>query len=65
MIDGLHCFLSQDEGAPLAACIFTSQGVEFITMESLISGSIADLSPVMRQRYACAFEVMAKQMRGK
>lgn len=65
MTDDLHCFLSQDEDAPLAVSIFASQGAEFIALEDLMNESITALSPVMRHRYACAFEVMAKQMRGK
>lgn len=65
MTDDLHCFLSQDEDAPLAVSIFTRRGAGFIALEDLMNESIADLSPVMRQRYACAFEVMSKQMRGK
>lgn len=61
---GLHAFLSLDESQPIGIMIFHKHGASIITLESFIEDSKIDLSSVMRQKYACAFEIMAKQLRG-
>jgi hypothetical protein len=60
---GITAFLSIEEDMPLGVCIFHKYGASVITLDELVNESKSDLSPIMRQRYACAFEVMAKQLR--
>lgn len=38
-------------------------GASLVTLEEFLIESKLDLSPQMRQRYACAFEIVAKQLR--
>lgn len=62
---GINVFLSMEEENPLGICIFHDHGASVITLEEFMKESRIDLSPQMCQRYACAFEVMAKQLRGR
>ena len=60
---GLTPFLSIDEDSPMGIFIGHKHGYSHFTLEEFMEESLIDLSPNMRQRYACAFEVMAKQLR--
>jgi|LGOV01.1.fsa_nt_gb hypothetical protein len=60
---GVTAFLGLEEDMPLGICIFHQHGGSYITLEEFLEESKGDLSTVLRQRYACAFEVMAKQLR--
>ena len=56
-------FLSLEEDRPLGICVCNDQGMEHVTLEQFMAESKIDLDNIMRQRYACAFEIMAKQLR--
>lgn len=58
-------FLSLEDNKPLSIFIGHDHGCEVITLEEFAEDSMTGLSQSMCQRYACAFEVMAKQLRGK
>lgn len=61
----LSVFLSMDEDQPLGLCVFHKFGASIVELNDFIEESRVDLSTAMRQRYACAFEIMAKQLRVK
>lgn len=56
-------FLSLDEDQPLGICVCDDYGLSLVSLEQFMDESKIDLSSSMRQRYACAFEIMAKQLR--
>ena len=60
---GLSIFVSIEEDAPLGICVFHDYGGSHVSFEEFMKESTIDLSKSMRQRYACAFEIMAKQLR--
>lgn len=60
---GVTAFLSLEEDNPLGICVFHDYGVSFMTLEEFMDESVIDLSAAMRQRYAGAFEIMAKRLR--
>lgn len=61
---GVRAFLSIEEENSLGICVFHAHGATFLTLEEFMEESLIDLSSQMRQRYAAAFEIMAKQLRG-
>ena len=61
----LTSFLRPEEENPLGICIFHKFGASVVTLQEFIEESKIDLSPVMRQRYAGAFEIIAKQLRSR
>ena len=60
---GISVFLSLEENQPLGICVFNEMGGTVITLEDFIEESKIGLSSQMSQRYAAAFEIMAKQLR--
>lgn len=61
---GVSAFLSLEENNHLGLCVFHKYGASFITLEEFMEEALIDLNRQMRQRYAAAFEIMAKQLRG-
>lgn len=59
----LQVFLSNEDDQPLGICVFHDQGGTVVELEEFLQESLIDMSSIMRQRYACAFDIMAKQMR--
>lgn len=59
----LTAFLIIEDENPLGICIFHKYGASVVTLEDFLEESKIDLSLAMRQRYAGAFEIMAKQLR--
>lgn len=59
----IHPFLSLEEENPLGIILGHDFGASFVTLEDFITESKIDLSPSMCHRYACAFEIIAKQLR--
>ena len=55
-------FLNMEESEPLGICIYHVYGASIFTLEEFMRESKTDLSKAMSQRYACAFEIMAKQL---
>lgn len=60
---GITVFMSMDAEAPLGIAVFHKYGASVIIYEELIRESKIDLCPIMRQRHACALEILAKQLR--
>ena len=60
---GIYAFLNLEDNASLGICIFHEYGASHVSLEEFIFESKVDLSKSLCQRYACAFEIMAKQLR--
>lgn len=60
---GLDAFLSTEQENPLGICIFHQYGASFVDLSDFIEHSKIDMDKMMRHKYACALEILAKQLR--
>lgn len=61
---GVSAFLDMGEENPLGICVSHDYGAVFLTLAEFVEESLIGLSIQQRQRYAGAFEIVAKQLRG-